>query len=339
MGILPSPSVPLAVQSRRGIVLATVVSLVVLIALWNTFSVDAPYHLRVHPRPRPPPPSQDGGSQAQAPADPLCADHPDTSNIAVVMKTGATESHARLPTQFLTNLRCVNDFLVFSDMAQTVAGFEVHDSLDEVLEEAKEGNPDFDLYRDQQACVADVAACTSGRDKAKAGWSLDKYKNIHMAEKTWARMPGKDWYLFVDADTYVLWNSLVSWLGQLDPTEELYVGSAAYVGKFPFSHGGSGYVLSRAAMEAVVGKNPGVANKYDMGMHKECCGDYVFAKAAYDVANIGVTNVVSPSITCPVPVFPHPKQRTLTRLSSGPPSTASTPSLFPSAPRTGATPS
>ena len=239
---------------------------------------------------------------SNASADPLCARHPDMSNIAVVMKTGATESFARLPTQFLTVLRCVADFLVFSDMAQTVAGFPVLDSLDKVLEEAKEGNEDFDLYREQQACEADIGACTSGRDKAKAGWRLDKYKNIHMAEKTWALMPGKDWYIFVDADTYVLWNSLVAWLERLDPSEELYMGSVAWVGDLPFSHGGSGYVLSRASMEAIVGKNPGLANKYDVAMKNECCGDYVFSKAAKEVANIDVRNSVGFfSNPCPPP--------------------------------------
>lgn len=365
MGFLHNGAVlPLAVQSRRGIVLAAVLSLVLLIALWNTFA-DGPYHLQSHSRPPPhpqpppvpppkpgsqdekrPPAEQPGGGNAWEPphqgagADPWCAHHPDTSNIGVVMKTGATESFARLPTQFLTVLRCVDDFLVFSDMAQTVAGFPVHDSLDNVLEEAKEGNEDFDLYREQQACVADVAECTSGRDKAKAGWSLDKYKNIHMAEKTWNMMPRKDWYLFVDADTYVLWNSLVAWLGQLDPNEELYVGSVAYVRNFPFSHGGSGYVLSRAAMEAVVGRHPGVANKYDVGMKDECCGDYVFSKAAYDVANISVTNVVS-SKQRPYKAYALLQDSNTgpSFLTSGPPSMESTPSLSPSAHRTGATPS
>ena len=318
-GYGPLPPVP---QSRRALVLLSVGSLVLLVILWNAFSVDAPYHLR------PPPPSpgdiRNGfsdqlhdpytASKPSAPADdappandandkervdkerhddPLCAHHPDTSNIGVVMKTGATEAFARIPTQLITVLRCISDFQIFSDKAQTVAGVPIHDSLDEVLPEAMEGNSDFDLYRDQKGCEVDVGPCTAGHDRAKSGWNLDKYKNIHMAEKAYKMMPGKDWYIFVDADTYVLWNTLVEWLGKMDPSEELYFGSVAYVSGFPFSHGGSGYILSRAAMEAVVGKNPGLGNKYDVSVKSTCCGDYMFSKAAKEAADLDVHNVVS----------------------------------------------
>lgn len=309
-GYGPLPAVP---QSRRALVLLSIGSLVLLVVLWNAFSVDAPYHLR------PPPPGHDDvsdrlhapytASKPSHPAndandkarnnDPLCAHYPDTSNIGVVMKTGATEAYARIPTQLLTVLRCVSDFRIFSDKAQTVAGVPIHDSLDDVLPEAMEGNADFDLYRDQKGCEVDVGPCTAGHDRAKSGWNLDKYKNIHMAEKAYKMMPDKDWYIFVDADTYVLWNTLVEWLGKMDPSEELYLGSVAYVSGFPFSHGGSGYILSGAAMEAVVGKNPGIGNKYDVRVKDTCCGDYMFSKAAKEVADIDVRNVVSRPIPPP----------------------------------------
>ena len=238
MGFLhPGGGLPLALQSRRTIVIAAALSLALLICLWNTFAIDTPYHLTTHalPHPRPPPPHHHhnnhdhdpfgkpppDGANATLAEDPLCAHQPDLSNLGLVVKTGATESYARLPTQLLTVLRCVPDFQIFSDMAQTVAGFPVHDALDTVLDAAKAGNKDFDLYRAQQACAAAVKACTEGMDRAAAGWSLDKYKNIHMAEKAWRMMPGKDWYMFIDADTYVLWNSLAAWLGRLDPRKEL----------------------------------------------------------------------------------------------------------------------
>ncbi|PKS05588.1 hypothetical protein jhhlp_008106 [Lomentospora prolificans] len=267
-----------------------------------------PPHSDGHLPSSPPPPEKPAPSQEDEPiaslgnaavpnfsttqqSDPLCAHHPDTSNIAVVMKTGATESFARLPTQFMTTLRCIDDFLVFSDMNQTIAGVEVLDSLDEMLESAKEGNPDFDLYRTQMACDVDQAPCTSALDRADAGWKLDKYKNIHMAEKTWKRMPNKDWYLYIDADTYVLWNTLVMWLKTLDPNKKLYLGSVAMLGDFPFAHGGSGYILSRAAMEAFVGENPGVANKYDEDVHNHCCGDFLLSKALKETTGVPVTGV------------------------------------------------
>ncbi len=45
-----------------------------------------------------------------------CANFPDTEGMLLVMKTGATEAFERIPTHILTTLRCLPDFLIFSDM-------------------------------------------------------------------------------------------------------------------------------------------------------------------------------------------------------------------------------
>ncbi|KAK8133346.1 hypothetical protein PG984_005358 [Apiospora sp. TS-2023a] len=238
---------------------------------------------------------QDGfGATQPPPKDPACAWMPDTSNILVVMKTGASESFSKVPTQLMTTLRCLPDYLIFSDMKQTIAGVEIRDSLDTVLEEAKKDNADFVLYNYQKACEVDLENCNKeGGDAAKAGWNLDKYKNIHIAEKTFGLRPNYDWYLFVDADTYVLWPNLVQWLKKFSPTNKHYFGSMTMVAQFPFGHGGSGYVVSKAAMREFAGR-PGdesIANKWDPEIHKACCGDYMFAKALKEATDVSVKNV------------------------------------------------
>lgn len=45
-----------------------------------------------------------------------CADFPDTSDVLLVMKTGAGESFSKLPAQLMTTMQCLPDFLLFSDM-------------------------------------------------------------------------------------------------------------------------------------------------------------------------------------------------------------------------------
>lgn len=227
--------------------------------------------------------------------DEACAWMPNTSDILVVMKTGASESFGKVPTQLMTTLRCLPDYLIFSDMRQTINGVDIHDSLETVLEEAKKDNPDFDLYRQQKECAIDQETCNKPNDAASAGWNLDKYKNIHMAEKTYRMRPGYDWYIFVDADTYVLWPNLVQWLSTLRPSKKYYLGSVAMVGDLPFAHGGSGYVLSKATMAEFAGKHDGVANQYDKQIHESCCGDAMFAKAVKDTTNMDVQGVVSDS--------------------------------------------
>ncbi|KAL2017421.1 hypothetical protein VTK56DRAFT_2223 [Thermocarpiscus australiensis] len=221
-------------------------------------------------------------------ADPACKGFPDTSKVLLVMKTGASEAFARVPTQLMTMLRCLPDFLIFSDMDQNIAGHHIHDSLSTVLPEAQEGNSDFDLYRRQKWCLVDQENCNKLGNPAREGWNLDKYKNVHIAEKAYAMRPNYDWYLFVDADTYVLWPNLMEWLKRLDPTKKLYLGSVTLIHNFSFGHGGSGYLVSRAAMEAFVGKHPGVANEYDVKAKSECCGDYIFALALKDKTSVGV---------------------------------------------------
>lgn len=44
-----------------------------------------------------------------------CAKFPDTKGIMLVMKTGASELHDKMPMQFLSSLQCLDDFLLFSD--------------------------------------------------------------------------------------------------------------------------------------------------------------------------------------------------------------------------------
>lgn len=210
------------------------------------------------------------------------------------MKTGATESFDKVPMQLMTVLRCLPDLLIFSDLEQRIAGHHVHDSLNTVLDEARDGNADFDLYRQQKACTIDQDMCARSVDGPQdAGWNLDKYKNIHMAEKTYRMRPGYDWYVFIDADTYVSWPNLVQTLHRLDPTKERYLGSPTLIGNTPFAHGGSGYVVSGAAMKEFVWKNPGVANSFDVRITTECCGDYMFAVALNETIGVTVDSIVS----------------------------------------------
>ncbi|OLN93286.1 hypothetical protein CCHL11_08326 [Colletotrichum chlorophyti] len=225
------------------------------------------------------------------PHDPICDTFPDTSNILLIMKTGATESFDKVPTQLMTMLKCLPEYFIFSDLDQTVAGYHIYDSLDSVLPEAMDGNKDFDLYRRQKACAADQQSCNKLAESKDEGWNLDKYKNVHIAEKTYHMRPNYDWYIYVDADTYVLWPTLVQWLKNLNPKNKHYLGSVTMIRNFVFGHGGSGYIVSQAAMHDMIADRKNVGNKWDVRASKECCGDYIFALAMKDGADVNVHNV------------------------------------------------
>ncbi|KAH8886006.1 hypothetical protein GQ53DRAFT_750838 [Thozetella sp. PMI_491] len=220
--------------------------------------------------------------------DPLCNQLPGGDGIVVIVKTGASEAFSKIPTQLHTILRCAPDVLVFSDLEQTIAGVPVHDSFESVLDDVKH-HPDFNLYHAQRACRVSQADCTRHIDKGKEGWALDKYKNIHIAEKAYNMRPGKDWYVVIDADTYMFWTTLVAFLSRLDPSRKLFLGSIAHYLDLPFAHGGSGYIMSRGAMDDFVGAHPGIANSYDKAVIETCCGDWMFAKAMMETSKIPVT--------------------------------------------------
>lgn len=147
--------------------------------------------------------------------------------------------------------------------------------LDGVDEAIKETRVEFALYHAQTMCPLSQDICTAG---IAGAWHLDKYKFLNMVERTWEKRPGMDWYVFAEADSYILWSNLALWLRGHRPTDELYAGSVALSNNRPFAHGGSGYVVSGATMKKM-NSIPGLAAKYDELAGQECCGDLLFSMA------------------------------------------------------------
>ncbi|KAJ8116250.1 hypothetical protein OPT61_g2279 [Boeremia exigua] len=217
-----------------------------------------------------------------------CSSFPDPGNVAIAVKTGATEAVEKIPMLMGTTLKCANNVMIFSDLEQNIAGYEIHDALADIPQSVMEGNSDFDFYhklKDAQKYGQIAKMLRETHDPRissdLASWTLDKYKQLHILEKLYAAHPDKDWYMMIDADTYIVWPNLLTWITQLpDPTiSKLYLGSTANVGEIKFAHGGSGILLSQATMHEFAVVNKGVAASWDKPMHDECCGDYVIALA------------------------------------------------------------
>ncbi|PTB46307.1 glycosyltransferase family 31 protein [Trichoderma asperellum CBS 433.97] len=229
------------------------------------------------------------GRSKHAP-EPGCAQFPDTSKVLLVMKTKASEAFSKLPTQLITNLKCLPEFLIFGDIEQEIGGYTVHDSLDRVLDSVKTDNRDFDDYFRQRQCATHQKSCSQNVKFTQDGWDLDKYKSIHIAEKTFNMRPNYDWYLFVDAGAYVVWPTMLRWLEKMDHTGPMYIGNKASVGDTHFGDGGSGYVVSNIAMRDLFEGKHNVANRWDEATKSHCCGDLMFAKALKETAGISVND-------------------------------------------------
>ncbi|KAI0012692.1 glycosyltransferase family 31 protein [Xylariaceae sp. FL0662B] len=220
-----------------------------------------------------------------------CANFPNTDGILLVMKTGATEAFDRVPTHLLTTLLCLPDFLIFSDMEQQIGPYHIYDALAEFEESAKAHNADFDLYRNQKECPVSLKSCVDAKADGQKAWHLDKYKFLPMMEQTWRMRPGRDWYIFTEADTYVFWANIVHWLkkqSRLNPREKIFLGSRSYIGGKPFAHGGSGYIISGTLLKHLIENHPGVVMQYNARGAHECCGDLMLAMALEEYEKITI---------------------------------------------------
>ncbi|KAM3068456.1 hypothetical protein ACMFMG_009597 [Clarireedia jacksonii] len=92
-------------------------------------------------------------------------------------------------------------------------------------------------------------------------WEMDIMKCISGLELAYTLMPSKRWYIILDDDTYILDASLKLILRHLDPSRPHYIGNAIGSYKMRFAYGGSGVILSQAAMRWVFIDNPRVVAK------------------------------------------------------------------------------
>ncbi|KFY50841.1 hypothetical protein V495_00065 [Pseudogymnoascus sp. VKM F-4514 (FW-929)] len=191
-----------------------------------------------------------------------------------------------------------NTVLFFSDMAGSIGNFAIHDSLDTALGAAKPGNPDFDLYNNQKELrkLGQNMWALRSEWKSEAAWRLDKYKNLYTAQKAWDLAPDRDCHPRSDqaalsrqpggpasvciGDVLDVGGGVAE--GTLDPTKPLYLGSQVDVGRPPFAHGGSGYLLSKPAMKLLVGDDrKALAKEFDKNATTACCGDQEIGRTLF----------------------------------------------------------
>lgn len=210
-------------------------------------------------------------------------------DVQVVVKTGGSEQQSRLKFLLKTILKEVpkQNVIIFSDLAEVVDDFQVYDIYTDVSKTERNSYEDFKLYDQQQVYKAE------GKDTRtlEGGWALDKYKNLPMKRRLWqmqqdGRMSKRKWFLFIDTDTWIEWDNLFAFLEHLNPSKELYMGSPVWQDTI-FAHGGSGYVLSYAALEALNTRKQEefgspFFSQYGVDVPNLCCGDWALAQALKD---------------------------------------------------------
>ncbi|KAE8347585.1 hypothetical protein BDV24DRAFT_121044 [Aspergillus arachidicola] len=223
--------------------------------------------------------------------DHLCDSFPTyvLSRIQVVLKIGASEPADRVDAQISTVTRCILNLLIVSDRESELKGHRVHDILATLPESFRFNVTDLEPYE----------ALRRGDEKAVGsdeGWHLDRFKFLPMVERAHETNPTAQWYVFLESDTYYVWDNLFRLLDQYDPSEPLYFGSPSpgreiAQGKpMYFAYGGAGFVLSGGAMKKMVHRHhgsmgeyvePSLSLQYEDIVKGDCCGDSVLGWVLY----------------------------------------------------------
>ena len=132
-----------------------------------------------------------------------------------------------------------------------------------------------------------------------------------MVERAWQMNPEREWYLFLEADTYLSWPTLLQWLKVLASTQRVYMGHPVLMyehdPRIYFAHGGAGIVLSGATVRAFSGKQ-GLYNRWDSRIEKMWFGDFVLADALHEELRLKISNAsLAMSPDDPSAIFFHPE--------------------------------
>ena len=171
------------------------------------------------------------------------------NNVQVVLKTGLTESPERIQSHLKSVTKCFPNLLIVSDYDGIVNEYHVHDVLADLSEAYSLDNPDFDTYYTQKAMLE---ANNITEYNNQAGWKLDRFKFLPMVHKAYTMHQTAYWFVFIETDTYIFWDNLLRMLENLDPLVPQYIGSPLHGDGLMYAYGGSGIVLSRAAIEALL---------------------------------------------------------------------------------------
>ncbi|KAF2736135.1 hypothetical protein EJ04DRAFT_174629 [Polyplosphaeria fusca] len=209
----------------------------------------------------------DASRAKSAPTEsPFCVE---LDQVVVGIRTTATDVWSKVPSALLfTYPAKYESVIVLGDLHMEVGAFHVHDVLDRFDDSLRRTSPDLERYRQQmtyQMQSRNLGALVE-QDEVKERdirLRLEKHKILRTLERTWQHLPERNWYVFVDADTYLVRPNMLSWLGQYDSGESILFGNWPRPGAEDSPSLGSTFVLSVQAMRALLVERKDVVQSWD----------------------------------------------------------------------------
>ncbi|KAJ5166221.1 uncharacterized protein N7482_005002 [Penicillium canariense] len=197
-------------------------------------------------------------------------------DILVIVKTGATALRERLPVHFQTTLQCTQHYVVYSDMEEEFEGHHIHDVLSGVSAEMKKSAPEFKFYRDLHENRDRVTEfMREDASVQRKAWRLDKWKFLPIVERALQAKPNAKWFMFIEADTFLVWSNLLKWLSQLDSGKAYFLGLPVTMEGQLFAYGGAGWLLSQPAIQRMTHHMASQDDDYEHFTNKTSFGDLV----------------------------------------------------------------
>ncbi|CAK4033969.1 glycosyltransferase family 31 [Lecanosticta acicola] len=179
-----------------------------------------------------------------------CSQLRGAKDTVVVLQTSAAELEQRLPIHFETTLRCYPNRLIFSDWNETYQGHPILDAIANIDFKRKQFHPDLDLWRRLRDGGPDVLEDEEMWNAEQTTAKLDKWKYLLMINQTLYEYPEKKWFVFLQTDTFIFWNNLLTMLRAYDSKKAWFLG--AQVEGSELADLKAGFVLSHAAMQALM---------------------------------------------------------------------------------------
>ncbi|KAL2802562.1 hypothetical protein BJX63DRAFT_425971 [Aspergillus granulosus] len=172
-------------------------------------------------------------------------------------------------------------------MEEEFEGHHVQDVLSGISVEMQESAPEFEFYREvhrNQDRILEFILENSNDENASSferkAWDLDKWKFLPSVQRALQSKPDAKWFVFIEGDTFLVWSNLLDWLAHLDWREPYFLGLPVTMEDQLFAYGGSGWVLSRAAIQQVTRHMAPLMDHYEDFTNRSSYGDLILGHIA-----------------------------------------------------------
>ena len=226
------------------------------------------------------------GETSVAPSNASKSSHRD-DRVMVAMKTGYSVLYKRLPVHLATTLSTwpPEKLAIYSDLPGKIGQYSVIDVFENITKPPalfSKYNALREIQINHDYLQSRVYGFMDESDGSKDGWALDRFKFLPMIDHTQRNWPDMDWYVFMEEDGFLFIDNVAKYLHTLNADDAHYLGRVGQMHGGTFAHGGSGYVLSRGAMDATFRKNPRLVQEYEEMTETHRWGDEILGEVLAD---------------------------------------------------------